>query len=170
MRAEKEFINREYVERLNNSTFFIVADYQGLTVSQFSELRKRLSGTSAEVHVVKNSIFRLASKEAGVDLGGSLSGQLAVITGNRDVSGCAKVLKTFHAEFDKPKMKFGYLENDRLETDQLNALADLPPLEILRGQLLGVLQAPATKLVRLINTPASQIAQVLKAYAEKENG
>ena len=169
MRAEKEFISKEYLDRLNNSAFFIVADYRGLTVGQFSELRKRLSGANAEVHVVKNSIFRLAAKEVGLDLAGALTGQLAVISGEQDVSGCAKVLKTFQSEFDKPKMKFGYLESDRLETDELNALADLPPLEILRGQLLGVLQAPAGNLVRLINTPASQLAQVIKAYSEKES-
>jgi len=66
MRAEKQLITREYVSRLNASPFLMVVDYKGLTVGQFTELRKRLHKTGSEVHVVKNSIFRIAAKEAGV--------------------------------------------------------------------------------------------------------
>ena len=107
------------------------------------------------MHVVKNSIFRLAVKEAGVaDLDGVLAGQLAVVTGQRDVSSAAKVVKTFSAEFDKPKIRFGYLNNQRLESADIMALADLPSIEVLRAKLLGVIMAPATKLATLINTPA----------------
>src|SRR5206468_10870951 len=81
MRAEKQFITTEYVNRLNSSPFFIVVDYVGLTVGQFSELRKRLRSAGSEVHVVKNSIFRVAAKEAGLaDLSGSMAGQMAVVT------------------------------------------------------------------------------------------
>ena len=71
------------------------------------------------------------------------------------------------SEFDKPKLKFGYLKHQRLETSDLMALADLPSLEVLRGKLLGVLQAPAAQLVRLLNTPASQLARVLQARVDK---
>jgi len=168
MRAEKKFISEEYVQRLNASPFFIVVDYTGLTVLQFTELRKRLQNTSAEVHVVKNSIFRIAAKEAGVaELNGSLTGQVAVVTGQKDVSAAAKVVKTFHAEFDKPKLKFGYLNNQRLEAADISELADLPSLEVLRSRLLGVLQAPATKLAATISTPGTQLARVLQAKSEK---
>ena len=168
MRAEKKLITVEYVARLNASPFFIVVDYVGLTVQQFTELRKRLQKAGAEVHVVKNSVFRIAAKEAGVgDLNGSLGGQLAVVTGPKDVSLAAKAVKTFRAEFDKPKIRFGYLNNQRLEAADVETLADLPPLEILRGKLLGMLQAPASQLVRLLNTPATQLAQVLRARAEQ---
>lgn len=168
MRAEKKLITVEYVARLNASPFFIVVDYVGLTVQQFTELRKRLHKAGAEVHVVKNSVFRIAAKEAGVgDLNGSLAGQLAVVTGPKDVSLAAKAVKTFRAEFDKPKIRFGYLNNQRLEAADVETLADLPPLEILRGKLLGMLQAPASQLVRLLNTPATQLAQVLRARAEQ---
>ena len=66
MRAEKKFITSEYVARLNASPFFIVVDYRGLKVEHMTELRKRLNKAGAEVHVVKNSIFRIAVKEAGV--------------------------------------------------------------------------------------------------------
>src|SRR3954469_7145572 len=103
MRAEKQNISNEYIARLNASPFFIVVDYQGLKVGPITELRKRLNKAGAEMHVVKNSIFRLAVKEAGLaDLGSTLAGQLAVVTGQRDVSSAAKVVKSFHAEFERP--------------------------------------------------------------------
>ncbi len=168
MRPEKQYLTKEYLARLNASPFFIVVDYKGLNVGHLTELRKRLTKAGAEIHVVKNSVFRLAAKEAGVgELNGALAGQLAVVTGQRDISTAAKVVKTFGKEFDKLKVHFGYLNNERLEQGTILTLADLPSLEVLRGQLLGVLSAPATKLVRLLNTPATQLARVLQARAEK---
>ena len=168
MRAEKKLLTGEYVARLNASPFFIVVGYQGLKVAHLSELRKRLTLAGAEVHVVKNTVFNVAAKEAGIgDLNGSLAGQMAVVTGKKDISAAAKALKNFAAEFDKLKLKFGYLNNQRLEDKSIIALADLPSIDVLRGKLLGLLNAPATKLVTLINTPASQLAQVIKARAEK---
>ena len=168
MRAEKKLITTEYVARLNASPFFIVVAYQGLKVAHFTELRKRLGLAAAEIHVVKNSIFRIAAKEAGVaELNGSLTGQIAVVTGQKDISAAAKALKNFGAEFDKLKVKFGYLSNKRIEEADIMTLADLPSIEVLRSKLLGVINAPATKLVTLINTPARQLASVIKAKFEK---
>jgi large subunit ribosomal protein L10 len=168
MRAEKQILTKEYLGRLNASPFFIVIGYTGLKVEQFTKLRKSLLTTGAEVHVVKNSIFRIAAKEAGVaDLNGALAGQMAVVTGQKDVSAAAKTLKTFAGENDKLKIKFGYLNSKRLEAADIMTLADLPSIEVLRGKLLGVISAPATKLVVLLNTPGSQVARVIKAKSEK---
>ena len=168
MRAEKQILTKEYAARLNASPFFIVIGYQGLKVTHFTELRKRLSQAGAEVHVVKNSVFQIAAKEAGIgELNGALAGQMAVVTGQKEISAAAKALKNFAAEFDKLKFKFGYLNNQRLEEAAIIALADLPSLDVLRAKLLGLLNAPATKLATLINTPARQLAQVIKAKAEK---
>ena len=168
MRAEKKILTKEYVARLNASPFFIVVNYKGLKVAHLTELRKRMVKAGAEVHVVKNFVFRVAAKEAGVgDLNSSLAGQMAVVTGQKDISAAAKALKNFAAEFDKLKFKFGYLNNQRLEEAAIVALADLPSLDVLRAKILGLLNAPATKLAILINTPASQLAQVIKAKSEK---
>jgi large subunit ribosomal protein L10 len=168
MRAEKQILTKEYVARLNASPFFIVVNYQGLKVGHMTELRKRLNKAGAEIHVVKNSIFRIAAKEAGVaEMNGTLTGQLAVVTGQKDVSAAAKIVKTFGAEFDKLKIQFGYLENKRLEQAALLMLADLPGMDVLRGTLLGVISSPATKLVVLLNTPGSQLARVIKARVDK---
>jgi len=168
MRPEKQSLTKEYLSRLNASPFFIVVDYKGLKVGHMTELRKRLNKAGAEVHVVKNSVFRIAAKEAGVgDLNSTLGGMLAVVTGQRDVSTAAKVVKTFGAEFDRLKVKFGYLNNQRLAESEIMTLADLPSIEVLRGKLLGLFNAPATKLVVLLNTPASQMARVLQAKVER---
>lgn len=169
MRPEKQFISNEYIARLNSSPFFIVVDYTGLRVGPMTELRKRLHKAGAEIHVVKNTIFKIAAKEAGItDLGDALTGQLAVVTGQKDVSAAAKVLKTFASEFEKPKTRFGFLNNQRLEPATVNELAELPPLEVLRGKFLGLLNTPATRLVALLNTPASQLARVLQARIDQQ--
>ena len=168
MRPEKKTLTKEYLARLNASPFFIVVDYKGLKVGHMTELRKRLNKAGAEVHVVKNSIFRIAAKEAGVaDLNGSLGGQIAVVTGKKDISTAAKVVKTFGSEFDRLKVKFGYLNSERLADADILSLADLPTIEVMRARFLGLLNAPATTLVRLLNTPASQLARVLQAKIEK---
>ena len=168
MRPEKQNLTKEYLARLNASPFFIVVNYRGLKVAQLTELRKRLTKAGAEIHVVKNSVFRIAAKEAGVgELNGSLGGQLAVVTGQRDISTAAKVVKTYGGEIDRLKVHFGYLNNQRLEQAQILMLADLPSLEVSRANLLGMFNAPASQLVRLLNTPASQMARVLKARGEQ---
>ena len=168
MRIDKQYISSEYLIRLNASPYFIVVDYRGLKVGPITELRKRLSKAGAELHVVKNSLFRLAVKESGVaDLGATLTGQIAVVTGQRDVSSAAKVVKTFSAEFDKPKIRFGYLKDKRLESADIAALADLPSIEVLRSRLMGAIMAPATKLAAVINTPGTQLVRVLAARVAK---
>ena len=145
MRSEKQSISQEYVARLNASPFFIVVEYTGLKVGPITELRKRLVKAGAEMHVVKNSLFRLAAKEAGLgEFNGALAGQLAVVTGQKDVSAAAKTVKTFQKEFEKPKIKFGYLNNQRLEAKDILSIADLPSLEVLRAKLVGLINTPAT--------------------------
>ena len=168
MRPEKSAITAEYLGRLKASPYFIVVDYRGLHVSHFNELRKRLTTAGAQIHVVKNSLFRLAAKESGAgDFGDLLGGQLALVSGQKDISAAAKTLKTFKAEFEKPQFRFGCLGNQRLDTAALVSLADLPTLDVLRSTLLGVVNEPASRLVRLLNTPGSQLARVLDAKAKK---
>ena len=144
----KQILTKEYLARLNASPFFIVVDYKGLKVCHLTELRKRLSKAGAEMHVVKNSVFRIAAKEAGVgDLNGALAGQLAVVTGQRDISRAAKVVKTFGSGVRQAEVQFGYLNNQRLEQAEIMTLADLPSTGGVAGQAAELFNAPATKLV-----------------------
>jgi large subunit ribosomal protein L10 len=145
----------------------LIADYAGMQVKHFEELRTRLAGAGAQIHVVKNSFVKRAVKDLGLpELNGALSGQTAMVTGESDIAAAAKILKTFAAEFEKPQLKSGILDNAILSADQVKALADLPPREVLQARLLGLLLAPATQLVRVLNEPGSSLARVLKARAE----
>ena len=168
MHTEKASIVADLNTKLNASPFLFVTDYAGLKVDQFSDLRTRLHNVGARCHVVKNTFLRLAVKEAGLPELGELSGQTAVVLGDKDVAAAAKVLKTFAAEFKKPTVKTGIVDRLVVSPDQIQAIADLPSREVLLATLLGVLNAPASKLVRVLNEPASSLARLLKAKAEKD--
>ncbi len=168
MRPEKNLIINEIKSRVDKTPYVLLTDYTGMQVPQFNELRNRLSGANAELRVVKNTLLRRALKDSNLpDLESYLHGQSAVVMGEADISAAAKILKNFTAEFQKPKLKIGILDKAVLEVSEIMALADLPSKDVLQAKLLGLLLAPASTLVRLINTPASQVAQVLKAYSDK---
>jgi len=166
MHPAKETIVIDLQSKLNASPFLFVADYTGLKVSQFAELRNRLWATGARCHVVKNTFLRRAAKEAGLPELGELRGQTAIVVGDKDVAAAAKVLKNFTAEFKKPEVKTGIVDKLVVSSDQIKAIADLPSREVLLATLLGVLNAPASQLVRVLNEPASSLARVLQARGE----
>ncbi|MDE1170595.1 MAG: 50S ribosomal protein L10 [Verrucomicrobium sp.] len=169
MRTEKQFIVDELKTKVDATPYLIVTDYTGLKVSQFSDLRGRLRQAGAECRVVKNTFLTRVLKDAGVTgLEGALKGQTAIVFGDGDVAGAAKLIKNFSAEFKLPAIKAGILDRNVLDAKQILALADLPSREVLLAQLLALLQTPATQLARVLNTPAQQLAQVLKAHADKE--
>ena len=171
MREEKKILTAQYVARLNASPYFIMADYTGLSVADFEELRGRLAAAGAEIHVVKNRAFKIAAGEAGLDgLNGSMRGQLALVTGAGEITVVAKAVKKFFREFAKLEMRFGYLDGEWLDAAAVNRLADLPTRDGLRAQLAGLIREPAARLARVINTPATQIARALQARVEKEQG
>jgi len=168
MRPEKADIVSDLSEELKESSFVLVADYQHMKVDDFSELRKRLAGAGAEIHVVKNSFLKRAMADSGFPAGdGKLTGQTAVVTGKKDVAPVAKAFKTFVTEFKKAMLKLGFIDRAAVSTADLEALADLPPENVLRGQLLGLLLSPATKLVRVLNEPGTSLARLLNAKASK---
>ncbi len=171
MRPEKANIVKDLKEQLNASPFLLVADYTGLKVDQFAELRVRLAAAGAECHVVKNTMLKIAATELGLpDLSPSLAGQTAIVTGEQDICAAAKVVKVFAAEFKKPAVKVGILDNALLTADQVQIMADLPPLPEMRAQLLGLLNTPAGRLVRTLNEPGASLARALKAKVDAEGG
>lgn len=169
MRPEKAFIVKDLVSDLQKSPFLIITDYHGLKVDQFSDLRTRLAGVGARYTVVKNTFLNRASRELGYpDLTGSTSGQTAIVTGDKDVSAAAKVLRTFATESKKLAVKAGVVESSLFTDKQIDALADLPSKEVLQAQLLGLLQTPATMLLRTLNEPGRSMACLLQAFVEKQ--
>jgi large subunit ribosomal protein L10 len=168
MRPEKANIVSDLSEKLNRSPFLLVADYQRMKVDQFGELRNRLAPAGAEVRVVKNSFLKRAMSDSGMpDLADKLTGQTAIVVGENDVAPVAKILKLFAAEFKIAALKIGVVNKEVLSTSDVEALAELPSREILLSRLLGLLLAPATSLVRVLNEPASAFARLLKAKGDQ---
>jgi len=167
MHPGKASIVEDIASRLNASPFLFVADYTGLKVTQFSELRNRLFAVGAEFHVVKNTFLRRAMVDAGLPELDDLHGQTAIVTGEKDVAAAAKVVKTFATEFKKPTLRAGIVDRLSVSPDQINAIADLPSRDVLLATLLGVLQAPASQLVRVLNEPAASLARVLQAKVDQ---
>jgi large subunit ribosomal protein L10 len=169
MRPEKASIVSDLAEKLNRSPFVLVTNYQQMKVDQFGDLRNRLAPAGAEMRVVKNSFLKRAMSDSGLpDVADKLSGQTAIVVGEKDVAPVAKILKTFAAEFKIAALKIGIVDKSVLSVEEIEALADLPSREVLLAQLLGLLMSPATKLVRLLNEPAVSLARLLNAKAQKE--
>jgi large subunit ribosomal protein L10 len=171
MRPEKKQIVGDLSKQVGASPYVLLTEYTGLSVAQFADLRRRLLAVSAECHVVKNTLLRRALEAAGLPSGnGSLTGMTAIVVGSgrADISAAAKVLKQFNKETQKPKFKLGVLGKQLLRSEDVIALADLPTLNELRAQLVGLLQTPATRIAVVLGAPASQIARVLKAHADKQ--
>jgi large subunit ribosomal protein L10 len=140
MRPEKANIVSELSAKLNQSPFVLVTDYQHMKVDQFDELRNRLAPAGAQVRVVKNSFLKRAMAASGLpEVADKLTGQTAVVIGEKDVAPVAKILKAFAAEFKIATLKIGVVDRNILSTAEIESLAELPPREALQAQLLGLL-------------------------------
>lgn len=169
MKEVKQVIIDDILERLNESPFLLVADYGGMTVPQFEELRKRLRATGAKFQVAKNSFVKRAAESAEYPEGLAefLTGQTAVVTGESDVCAAAKTLKTFNKETGKSSIRGGVLDGELLDAGKVVALAELPSKEILQAQLLGLFKQPGQRLVTVLNEPGASFARLLQAKADK---
>src|SRR5437868_9099094 len=119
MRPEKASIVSDLAEKLNRSPFVLVTDYQRMKVDQFGDLRNRLAPAGAEVRVVKNSFLKRAMSDSGLpDVADKLSGQTAIVMGQKDVAPVAKILKTFAAEFKVAALKIGVIDKSILRSEE----------------------------------------------------
>lgn len=151
MNPDKKVIIDELLARVNSSPYVLVVDYTGMTVPQFSELRNRLGAAGAECHVAKNTYMKKVLSEAGLpDIGETLVGQTAFVTGDSEVFAAAKAIKNFEKEFKKPEMKVGILDGAVLDAAKLQAIADIPSREAVLSQLLGTINEPAARIARVI--------------------
>ncbi|RXK53071.1 50S ribosomal protein L10 [Oleiharenicola lentus] len=152
MRAEKQYLIDEVNGHLKKSDYVILANFTKMTVADTAELRKRLAVEKAEFHVVKNSSFRVAAKALGLpDLEKALAGQTAVVVGGKNSAGVAKILKKFVEEKQKLEVKVGVIDKKMMSAADLAKLADLPSLEALRSQLLGLFMQTAASFVRVVD-------------------
>jgi large subunit ribosomal protein L10 len=168
-KEQKEKVVVEYNEWIQRSSALFLAEYTGLTMKDVDELRRRVREVGGEFHIVKNTLGKRAFEEAGMRVPeGFLEGSTAIAFAFHDAPGLAKIMTEFYRVSDALKLKGGYLGRNPIAAEDVKALADLPPLPVIRAQLLGTILAPASQLVRTLAEPARQVAAVIKAYAEKD--
>ena len=170
MRPEKTAIVDEIRSRVDRSSFLLLAEYRGMKVEHFNALRRHLRKTGSEVHVYKNRLIRVVSRERGwAGLDTSLRGQSALVTG-QDVVQTAKLLKDCAAVTGGlPTVKGGMLGSAVLSSEDVKALAAMPSREVLLSQFVGTVAAPLSRVVGVLHQKLSSLVYVLKAVEEKKS-
>jgi large subunit ribosomal protein L10 len=164
MRLEKKYLADEVENHLNKSDYVFLANYTGITVKEIAELRSSLAPHKAEFHVIKNSAFEVAARAKNLPkINDKLAGPTAIVVGGKNPSEIAKVLVNFHKTKDKVSLKLGVLGSSVLNSKDVHELSKLPSLEILRAQLLGLLNTPAQQTVRVLNAVPQGMINVLAA-------
>jgi len=164
-RPEKTAMATEIDERIAGALYMILADYDGMDMPLTNELKNSLRENGASYNVVKNRMLNRAMPE---DISGLLKGQTAMIYGNGDVVEVAKVIKKFTATKQKPVIKGGFVEGKAVSAEDVVALAKLPSKDVLRAQLLGVLQAPSRNLASVMYQKVASLVYVLSAVKTKK--
>jgi len=171
MRPEKQYLVDEVNQHLGKSDYVYLANYSRITVDETAELRAALAEHDAEFHVVKNTILNVAARSRELpDVSEFLNGPTAIIVGGNNPSGVAKALGEFFKKKEKVDVKVGIVNDRTLSREEVETLAKLPGLEVLRAQLLGLLNQPGTGLVRVLNAVPQSVVNLLQAKVRKENG
>ncbi|MEO5338232.1 MAG: 50S ribosomal protein L10 [Magnetospirillum sp. WYHS-4] len=166
-RTEKQELVAQFRSLFEGSGAVVVAHYSGMTVAQLEILRKRMREAGANFKVSKNRLTRLALE--GTDFQGlqDLFKGPTAIAYSKDPVAPAKVAVEFAKTNDKLVILGGGMGKQVLDVEGVKALASLPSLDELRGKLVGLLVAPATKIAGVVQAPAGKLARVVKAYADK---
>jgi large subunit ribosomal protein L10 len=167
-RAEKKECVESLADVFKKTSVVVVAHYSGLTVAQMQSLRKQMRAAGATVQVAKNRLVKIALEGSEV---ASISGLMrgpTLIAYSDDPVAAAKVAVAFAKDNDKLVILGGAMGKTALNVDGVKSLATMPSLDQLRARLVGLIQAPATKLAQLTTAPAAKLARVVAAYAEKD--
>ncbi len=169
-RARKTEQIDELKDKFSRASCIYVADYRGIDVQAANELRQRVRREGEgeyEYRVSKNRLLKLAAE--GSDVAGiseHFEGPTAIAVSFGDPAGLAKILDDFAKDHEQFELKGGLLEGSPIGRAEISTLATLPSLDELRGKLVGLLQAPASKLARLLNEPGAQLARVVQAKSD----
>jgi large subunit ribosomal protein L10 len=159
----------QYSEWVKRSKALVLTQYVGLTMKDIDILRAKVRENGGEFHIIKNTLAKLAFEQAGLSVQtGQFEGSTAIVFAFVDAPATVKTVTDYVKSSEFLKIKGGFLEKQALTPEGVKALAELPPLPVVRAQLLGTLLAPASKLVRTLAEPGRMIAAVIKAHAEPE--
>jgi large subunit ribosomal protein L10 len=168
-RNEKQKLIEALRAKLAKADFAVAVAYKNIDAEATVKLRKLFREAKVDYKVVKNTLAKLAAKGTPAEkLAEQMKGPSALILGYGDVIAPAKLLlEVVQQQGEKMVVKAGVVQGNLVDPAALKALASMPGLPELRGMLVGMIQSPAAKLVRIINTPGGQLARVLKAKADK---
>ena len=171
-KPEKEQVVAELVERLRTSDTLIVADYRGLNMTEIDAVRGELLQHGARFSVVKNTLTRRAADAAGVEaLNEFLDGPTAIaFVGEGDMVAVAKTLNETARRTRVLALKGGIMQGRSITADDVRELAALPPVDVLRGQVLGAIVAPLTAIAGLVSAPLQDLYGLLDARIEQLGG
>jgi large subunit ribosomal protein L10 len=159
----------ELRETLQTAKAVFVADYRGIPVGRLTELRRRLRAADGRLKVAKNTLTRIAAKEAGVEaLISLLEGPVALAFSFGEPATTAKVLNEFNREFKLLEIKGGVLDGRLISPNQVRVLADLPPFEVLMTRAIGGMKGPLYGLANVLSGPLRNLICVLEAVREKQ--
>ena len=164
-REKKEQIVEDLKEKLGDADVIVLTDYRGLSVPQQQALRSKLRDTTAEFHVAKNTLTKIALAESNRPVPEEyLTGPTALtLLPPEDLAGSTKALLDFAKQSGMLVIKGGIVGDRIVGAGDVKKLADLPPREVLLAQLLGAMQGPAANLVRTLQAPASELVRTLQA-------
>jgi len=166
-KERKNEILAEYQDWVKRSEAVILVEYTGIKMKDLDKLRAKIRDSGGEFHVLKNTLARRAFASGGIDFPQEyFLKSTAVSLAFSDPAATAKALSEAMKGNEFVKLKGGYMSGQILNAQQVKSLADLPPLPIMRAQLLGLLAAPASKLVRTLAEPARGLAAVIRAHSE----
>ncbi|HJR81214.1 MAG TPA: 50S ribosomal protein L10 [Anaerolineales bacterium] len=167
-KERKEEVLTQYSDWLKKSQAVVLVEYTGVKMKDLDNIRAKIRESGGEFHVVKNTLVRRAFAENGMEVPQDyLVKSTALSIAFADPASTAKALSDATKGNNFVKVKGGFMGGQLLDAAQVKALAEMPPLPVVRAQLLGVLQAPASKLARTIAEPARGLAAVLQAFSEK---
>ena len=166
-RAEKQQAIGELNTVFKAANVVVVAHYTGLTVAQMQTLRKQMKQAGAKVQVAKNRLAKIALEGTDVVSIGPLLKGPTVIAHSGDPVAAPKVAVEFAKGNERFVILGGAMGKTALNPDGVKALASLPSLDELRAKLVGLIQAPATKIAQVVTAPAAKVARVVQAYATK---
>jgi large subunit ribosomal protein L10 len=167
-RLQKKELVASLSETFGDVPVVIVTRNKGLTVAQVTSLRRKAREAGASFKVSKNRLTRLALNGTVYEpLGDLLTGPCAITT-SKDPVAAAKIIANFAKDFDKLEIIGGAMGSTVLDANGVKTLAELPSLDELRAKIIGLVNAPATKLAQLTSAPAAKLARVFGAYAAKE--
>lgn len=167
-KKQKGDMTAHYEKWLSDSQAVYVLDFSKMTMKEVDAFRAKARENGSEIHLVKNTLFTRALESQGYQVPDLFEGTSLVGFAFNDPPALAKTFTDFIKGSETRRIKGGFLGKEVITDAQVKALADLPPLPVMRATLLGVIQAPASKLVRTLAEPARSLAAVLKAYSEKE--